>query len=94
MPATSRPNVTLPEAPEIAAAISVLRAAHDRIFALGLHQADRSEAFRMGMLAHALELADDVTFDVLNTAQAFLACQASADAIETLRTRPPLRPVS
>lgn len=94
MPATSRPDVTLTEAAEIAAAIRLVRAARDRIANQGFGHALGGEAYRLGQLAHSLEMADDQLYDVLNTANAYLSCTASAEAIDSLRHRPKLRPVS
>lgn len=76
--------VVLPEADEIQAARLVLRAARKRVVS-GSYQLGSVKAISTGQLIEAIDAAEHALFNVLNTASSLLDCQASRDAIDSLR---------
>lgn len=93
MPDTAAPTVTLTEAPLLGEALRALRAAEARIIDLAGKSTDNYRTMRLGQVAEAISVADDVLFNVLNAASAFTGCTASWQALEDSHPgRPPAAP--
>lgn len=94
MEGTTPPVVILPEAAQLGATLVALRIAQKRVMDDAIKSESRWQAMRLAQLGEAIDIADDVLFNVLNTASSMCDCSASAQAIEDSRPgRPPLRSV-
>lgn len=79
--------LTEDEAHAIAQAIEAVREGTKRVSEAAWDAPSRGDARNLGRLTEALDAADDVLFNVLNTAASYCNCANGAHAIEILRRK-------